>query len=364
MQIVHTQIKIKDLIKDYIDDIETGRVSGYGGKLDIRPAYQREFVYKDKQRDAVINTINNGFPLNVIYWAKTGDETFEVLDGQQRIISICQYCNNEFSLNYRQFHNLLKTEQEKILNYELDVYQCDGTDVEKLSWFETINIAGEKLTKQELRNAVYAGSWLSDAKKKFSARNCLAYRIAKDYLDGASIRQEYLEKALEWISAKDNKHIEEYMSIHQHDPNAGELWSYFSSVIEWVKQVFPNYRKQMKGVEWGLLYNKYGENYPDTVKFEKRIKELISDDDVTNKKGIYEYLFDNCEKHLNIRNFTENEKMTVYERQNGICKICNNHFEIEEMEADHITPWSQGGKTNIDNCQMLCRECNRRKSNK
>ena len=186
MKIEHKKIKVADLVNEYKDDVQTGRVSGYGGKLDIRPAYQREFIYKDKQRDAVIETIKKGFPLNVMYWAKNGDN-FEVLDGQQRTISICQYCNDEFSLDYRYFHNLTDGEKEEILGYELDVYQCEGTDKEKLDWFRTINIAGEKLTNQELRNAVYAGTWLSDAKKRFSARGCVAEKLAKDYMAGSCI---------------------------------------------------------------------------------------------------------------------------------------------------------------------------------
>ena len=202
MNIIHVKIKVRDLIRDYTDDISTGRVSGYGGKLDIRPAYQREFVYKDKQRDAVVQTVQKGFPLNVIYWAKTGEDTFEVLDGQQRTISICQYCNNDFSIEHRNFGNLTKEEQEEILDYALDVYQCEGNDKEKLDWFRIVNIAGVKLTDQELRNAVYTGTWLSDAKKKFSARNCAAERLAKGYMSGSSIRQDYLETTLSWIVSR------------------------------------------------------------------------------------------------------------------------------------------------------------------
>lgn len=366
MQIIHTQIKVRDLFKGYIDDTQTGRVSGFDGKLDIRPAYQREFVYKDKQRDAVINTIRKGFPLNVIYWAKKEDGTFEVLDGQQRTISICQYCNDEFSIDYRFFHNLTEDEKNKILDYELDVYQCEGSDSEKLEWFKTINIAGEKLLDQELRNAVYAGSWLSDAKKKFSARNCAAERSAKDYLTGAAIRQAYLEKALSWIADKNHTTIEEYMAVHQHDNNANELWLYFNNVIEWVKSTFSKYYKEMASVEWGILFNKYGETSYDTHQLEAEVIKLMEDDDVTAKKGIFEYLLSGktVEKVLSIRAFTQTMKRTVYTKQNGICPICKKHYEISEMEGDHITPWCEGGKTSIDNLQMLCKSCNRQKSNK
>lgn len=364
MIIKHTQIKIKDLIKDYKEDNETNKVSGYEGKLDIRPAYQREFVYKDKQRDAVIETIQKGFPLNVMYWAKTSDDTFEVLDGQQRTISICQYCNDEFSINYRYFHNLTQDEKDLILDYALDVYQCEGSDKEKLEWFKTINIAGEKLLDQELRNAVYHGTWLTEAKKKFSARNCAAERIAKNYISGSAIRQAYLEKSLLWISNKENKNIEEYMAIHQHDNNANPLWLYFSQVIEWVKSVFPKYYKEMANVDWGLLYNKYGNKVIDVNKLAEDVDILMKDDDVTSKKGIFEYLLSDkkIEKVLSIRNFTDTMKRTAYAKQNGICPICNGHFDISEMEGDHITPWCEGGKTVLENLQMLCKDCNRHKS--
>lgn len=367
MHIEHTKVKVRDLVEGYKDDTQTGQVSGLNGKLDIRPAYQREFIYKDKQRDAVLDTIQKGFPLNVMYWAKTGADTFEVLDGQQRTISICQYCNDEFSLDYRYFHNLTDDEKNLILDYELDVYQCEGTDKEKLDWFKVINIAGEKLTDQELRNAVYAGTWLSDAKKKFSANNCAAYRLAKDYVSGAAIRQEYLEKALKWIAAKEDIELEDYMAKHQNDANAGELWAYFNAVIEWAKAVFPNYRKEMKGVEWGLLYNEYGTQFPDTSKTEARVKELMRDDDVTAKKGIYEYLFTGREKALSIRAFTESQKRAAYEKQGGICPMCKAKgimtvYDIKDMQGDHITPWSKGGHTVPENLQMLCADCNRTKS--
>ncbi len=371
MQINKVQIQIKDLVKGYKDDPETNQVEGYGGKLQIRPAYQRQFVYKDKQRDEVIRTINKGFPLNTIYWAKTGDDTFEVLDGQQRTISICQYVNGDFALDYRFFHNLTDDEKNKILDYELDVYQCSGSDREKLDWFKIINIAGEKLTDQELRNAVYAGTWLGDAKKKFSAPNCAAYRLAKDYMSGTPIRQDYLETALKWMASKEDGELEDYMAAHQHDDNADELWDYFSKVIEWVKSTFTTYRKEMKGVDWGLLYNEFGTAYFSASDLEREIKELMMDDDVTNKKGIYEYVLSGKtrEKALNIRQFSPAMKREAYERQQGVCPHCAAEgvmtvYDIDDMEADHITPWHDGGKTNADNCQCLCKAHNRTKSGK
>ena len=361
MKIELKEITVRDLARNYQDNNENG-VVGYGGKLDIRPPYQREFIYKDKQRDAVIDTITKDFPLNVMYWAVRDDDTYEVIDGQQRTISVCQYVNGDFAFMFRYFHNLTKDEQEQILNYKLMVYVCSGMDSEKLQWFKTINIAGEKLTEQELRNAVYAGSWTADAKRYFSKNGCPAYGIGSDYLNGSPIRQEYLETAIDWIS---DGNIEAYMSNHQHDPNASALWLYFQSVITWVNATFTTKRsKYMKGVNWGWLYNKYKDGIYDTNAIEEEVARLIADDDVTKKSGIYPYILTGDERHLSIRAFTDTMKQKVYERQKGICVKCGKFFELSQMEADHITPWHEGGKTIEENCQMLCKHDNRIKSGK
>ncbi len=363
MKIELKEITVRELTAGFQDNEENG-VLGYGGKLDIRPPYQREFIYKDKQRDAVIDTITKNFPLNVMYWAVREDGNFEVIDGQQRTISIAQYVEGDFSFENRYFHNLQQDEKEKILNYPLMVYFCSGTDSERLEWFKTINIAGEELTSQEIKNAVYSGSWVTDAKRHFSKRGCPAYQIAADYMSGTAIRQDYLETTIKWIGAISDEAIENYMAKHQHDPNATELWLYFQKVINWVKAVFPKYRKEMKGIEWGLLYNQFKDQKFDSDKLEKEISALMQDEDVTKKKGIYTYVLTRQEKHLNIRAFSPNQKREAYERQQGICPVCNEHFELNEMEADHITPWHEGGKTIAENCQMLCRDDNRRKSGK
>ena len=360
MQIQLHRITVRELTAGYQDNNENG-VRAYGGRLDVRPPYQREFVYKEKQRDAVIDTLTQGFPLNVMYWAVRDDGTFEIIDGQQRTISICQYVNGDFAYMFRYFHNLQPDEQKQILDYELQVYICSGSDSEKLKWFKTINIAGEELTEQELRNAVYAGSWVSDAKRYFSKNGAPAAKIGSDYLTGSAIRQDYLETAIRWIS-KGN--IEVYMGNHQHDPNAVALWNHFSSVINWVKALFPKYRKEMKSVDWGSLYEKFHEKALDATALETKVSKLMMDSDVQKKSGIYAYVLDGDEHHLGIRAFDDNTKREVYERQQGICKICGKHFDIEQMEADHITPWKEGGRTIAENCQMLCRECNRRKSDK
>ncbi len=360
MKIELKEILIKDVAKNYIDSAEEG-VIGYDGKLNIRPKYQREFVYDEKKRNAVIDTIFKGFPLNVMYWVKNEDGSFEVLDGQQRTISFCQYINGDFSINNKYYHNLTQAEKDKIDNYKLMIYFCEGNDKEKLDWFEIINIAGEKLTAQELKNAIYTGSWLTSAKTYFSKSNCAAYLLAKDYVNGSPIRQDYLETALKWIN---NGDVNGYMATHQHQPNANELWTYFRNVIEWVKMTFVTYRKEMKGVIWGALYNGFKYDTFDTDKLEEEIKNLMMDDDVTNKKGIYYYVLTRNENYLNIRAFSESQKRSAYERQKGICPICHKTFDIKEMEGDHITPWHLGGKTTAENCQMLCLECNRRKSGK
>ncbi len=367
MKIELKPITVRELANGYVDNLEDGVVA-YGGKLDVRPAYQREFVYHDKQRDSVIDSVRKGFPLNVMYWVDNGDNQFEILDGQQRTISICQYVNGYFSINDRQFDSLETDEQEQILNYQLQVYVCsDGTDSEKLEWFRTINIAGEKLSDQELRNATYRGPWLMAAKKHFSKNNNPAQSIGDKYINAKWNRQEGLETVLSWIS--DGK-IESYMNAHQLDSNDNELWMYFTAVINWIKLLFPKYRKEMKSVDWGKLYNTYHANQYDADELEKTVFKLMSDSEVENKRGIYEYVFDNDSKHLNLRQFDDNIKRTVYERQNGICPMCrgtqneNKCWAFEEMEGDHDIPWSRGGQTTEDNCVMLCRKHNREKSDK
>jgi 5-methylcytosine-specific restriction endonuclease McrA len=358
------EISIREITNGYIDTQEEG-VVGYGGLLNIRPKYQREFIYDDKKRDAVIDTIIQGYPLNVMYWVKNSDGSFELMDGQQRTVSFCQYVNNDFSLNDRAFFNLTTPEKDKILNYRCMIYICEGNEDEKLAWFRIINIAGVRLTDQELRNAMYTGPWLTDAKKHFSKTGCAGYNLANKYVTGNPIRQEYLEKAIEWkIDSESLPTIEKYMSIHQGDINANELWLYFLAVIEWIKVIFPKYQNEMKGIEWGILYNKFHSTMYDSKKMEKQIALLRIDDEVTNKKGIYAFLLSGDERTLNLRPFTQSQKIEMYERQKGICPACHKRYVYEQMEGDHIKPWHLGGKTDISNGQMLCIDCNRTKSGK
>lgn len=385
MQIEEHRIKIRDLIPEYREDFESGRVfclihEEVDGRsvetpLDIRPEYQREYVYSGKQRDAVINTILNGFPLNTMYFVKRPEGGYEVMDGQQRIISINQFAANQFSImlpnrasgeliavNYPNLDEQLK---EKFLDYHLQVYICEGSDSEKMDWFQVINIAGEKLFDQEIRNALYHSQWLTDAKSLFSRRNNAAERLYGKYLSGNYIRQDYLETAFKWkaddegFTGKKDKMISAYMRQHQNDENANELWNYFENVFRWVKQNFGrSVHKSMNGVEWGLLYNRHKDENINPEKLQSMVQQLLADEEVENKKGIYEYLLTGEEKLLNLRGFKESEKQTAYTRQEGKCAICGKPFDLRVMHADHVTPWVQGGKTNIENLQMLCRDCN------
>ena len=364
MKIERREITVRELAEGYQDNDEHGVVA-FDGKLDVRPPYQREFVYKDKQRDAVIDTVTKAFPLNVMYWAVRDDGNYEIIDGQQRTISVCQFVEGDFAMpvfglpETRYFHNLTNDEKDRLLDYELTVYLCSGTDSEKLEWFKVINIAGAELTDQELRNAVYSGTWVTDAKRYFSKNGCAAYGLGADYMTGTPIRQDYLETVIKWINDGD---IEGYMATKQHKPDATELWLYFQSVMAWVKATFPVHRKEMKSVQWGELYNKFKDVEYDPAKLEASVAELMADEDVTKKRGIYPYVLDGQERNLSIRQFTDNQKREAYERQKGICPVCGEHYELAEMQADHITPWHAGGKTIASNCKMLCADDNRKKS--
>lgn len=366
MDIKHKNITIRELVDGYKDNGEKGVVA-FGDKLDVRPPYQREFIYKKEQRDAVIETIQNGYPLNVMYWADKEDGTFEIIDGQQRTISICQFIDGEFAHNYTYFPNITDpVEKNKYLDYKLDVYICSGTETEKLKWFETINIAGEELTPQELKNAVYCGSFVTEAKKIFSKKNCAAYLLSKDVVSKSAERQELLEQALKWICARDGiKDIREYMSKHRHDPNANQLWAYFQNIFNWVNNTF-NVAKRKRilvNQDWGKWYELKKDEIIDTKALDKEIERLIKDSEIQKKSGIVPYLFTGDERYLSLRVFSDDIKEEVYAEQEGICPKCGLYFDYRDMEGDHITPWSKGGKTIKENCQMLCVHCNRTKSN-
>ena len=363
MEIELHEVTVREIFDGYENFGENG-VHGLGGKLDIRPQYQRNFIYDEAQCAEVIRTVKKNFPLNVMYWVIRDDETFEVMDGQQRTIAICNYINGDFAVDGNYFQSLSKKFQDTILNYKLTIYFCRGDDDDKIAWFRVVNIAGEKLFDQELRNAVYAGRFVNEAREYFSRRNCPAERLAKNYLNKDSIRQEIFETALEWICDLKNCSIEEYMSRQKHG-NAEELKKYFRCVFAWIKRLFPKYHKEMRGLDWGKFFNRYGGKKFDFEEITRRVEELRDDDEVQSMSGIYKYLLTGEEKYLSLRTFDKAVRKIVFKRQGGRCAFCGKKFKShDEMEADHINPWSKGGKTIPDNCQMLCKACNRHKGNR
>ena len=373
MTIKQIEVTVGEITNGYVNNDELG-VRGYGGLLDIRPPYQREFIYNEKEQKAVITTVLHEYPLNVMYWVKRSDDAecpYEVMDGQQRTLSLCEYVAGKFSYDFKNFFNQPKDIQDRILNYKLTVYVCEGKASEKLEWFKTINIAGKPLNDQEISNAIYAGPFVSDAKRHFSKSNCGAYRLGKDLVNGTPIRQDFLKKALEWMADHEtrNGHRQTaigYMADHQHDPNANNLWTYFQTVLNWVITNFDmkKFKKIMRGLDWAWLYDKYGSETLDTAALGIRISELMRDSEVQRQTGIIPYVLTGDEHHLDLRTFPEDLKLAVWEQQHHVCPLCGKEYDYVFMEGDHITPWRDGGRTVIENCQMLCRECNRRKGAK
>jgi len=370
MTIKQIEVTVGDIARGYINNEEQG-VRGYGGQLDIRPPYQREFIYNENEQQAVISTVLKGYPLNVMYWVRRSEDAecpYEVMDGQQRTVSLCEYVDGKFAYDFKNFFNQPADIQKLILDYPLTIYLCEGEPSEKLEWFKTINIAGKPLNEQEINNAVYAGPFVTDAKRHFSKSNCGAYRLGKDLVNGTPIRQEFLKKALEWMAEHETREgkpqsVVGYMAEHQHDPNANNLWTYFQNVLNWTITNFDlkKFKKIMKGLNWALYYDKYHSTTLDTADLASRISKLILDSDVQKQMGIIPYVLTGDERHLDLRSFPEDIKLAVWEKQHHICPSCQKEFDYEFMEGDHITPWREGGRTVIENCQMLCRECNRRK---
>lgn len=392
MNIRFYKIKIKDLVKGYTNKDESG-VWAYDGKLNIRPAYQREFCYDINRQQAVIKTIIKGYPINTVYFYEDKDDNgkflqYSLLDGQQRLTSICRFMNNEFSIDidisgkstpikYAQMTGNLNNMQKDIENYEIMTFICsDGTDREKLDWFQTINTSGLVLNAQELRNAVYVSEWLNDAKKYFSKSNCPAYVLGKDYINGNPIRQDIFEKVLGWAAHRDTLKalksdskakkvsIEDYMANQTKKKDSKDLQKYYEDIINWVKSTFIVKRKEHKSVDWGVLYNLYHTKKLDANKIEEQISKLYKDSEVQKKAGIYEYILSGDEKCLNLRTFDDNLKAELFEKgKNHVsgkfeCPICHKEYNIDELELDHIVPWSKGGKTIPENCQLLCKSCN------
>lgn len=370
LTIEEKKVTVGEIVKGYINNDDQG-IRGYNGLLDIRPPYQREFIYNEQEQQAVITTVLNGYPLNIMYWVKRSDDAecpYEVMDGQQRTLSLCEYVAGKFAYDYMNFFNLSADVQKKILNYELTIYVCEGEESEKLEWFKTINIAGKPLNEQEIRNAVYAGPFVSDAKRYFSKTNCAAYRLGKDLVNGSPIRQDFFKKALEWMADHETRKGKPqsavgYMSVHQHDLNAMPIWTYFQTVLRWAMDTFnmKKFKKIMKGLDWACFYDEYHEKALDIKAIEIQISELMGDDEIQKPQGIIPYVLTGSERYLDLRVFSDKIKLAVWEKQNHKCAICGKELDYEFMEGDHIIPWCDGGRTTIENCQMLCRNCNRTK---
>jgi len=402
-EIYGEKLTIKDLIEGFYEDEHTGRVVAFGGKLNVRPPYQREFIYEIPEQKAVIQTIMNGFPLNVMYWAKNidndGNITYELMDGQQRTMSICKFSEDAFSIKIKNANgevnktfNELGSKTKDFLNYPLTVYICEGEEDEKLDWFQIINIAGIKLTDQEMKNAIHTSKWTTDAKKYFSRIKGEGYASEGhiynghsygEYLDvvggtqskdkKAVVRQYLLEIVLGWYIDKYNlEHSKENFTIDdimkkcsRECEDAKDLWRYYEDVMEWVKKTFPTYRDKMKSIEWGKLYNRYKEK--KNTDFDKKANELFEYGNEIETAKIYEAVLSNDFTLLNPRKFDRkkfaNEFKIKYNEQNNRCPYCNKVIELDKMEGDHIKPWSKGGTTTADNLQLLCKICNIKKSN-
>lgn len=382
---LHTEWTIKDICEGFTyNEIEGRGLFGMNGKLTIQPEYQRNYIYADGKKDvAVIDSVLKGYPIGLIYFNRREDGQLEVLDGQQRITSLGRFVTSKFAIKEngmeQYFRGIAKDKQDKIMNTKLLIYVCEGTESEIKEWFKTINIAGVPLNNQEILNAIYSGEFVTLAKEKFS--NSQNSNIAKwsSYISGTVNRQDYLACALNWVS-KNN--IEEYMSKHRHDNNINELDNYFNSVISWINGIFEDTYSEMKNIEWGNLYETYHKNPYNPKEISSKVAELYADEYVRNKKGIFEYVLGGCSdsKLLEIRIFEERDKKTVYAKQTqdakekGIsnCPLCANGndnnkdriWQLKEMDADHVTAWSKGGSTTIDNCQMLCKTHNRMKGNR
>lgn len=384
--VLKTDITIRDITEGFVyNELEGKGLYGLNGKLTIQPEYQRNYIYNDGIRDvAVIDSILKGYPLGLIYFVEVEDGTYEVLDGQQRITSIGRYVNDHFAIKDSNglpqiFTGIAKNLQKKILDTALTIYICKGTENEIKEWFQTINIAGIPLKKQELLNAIYSGPFVTKAKEKFSNSGNTEVQKWSAYISGDIKRQDYLETALRWASKND---IETYMSSHRHDKDIDHLEKYFNTVINWVSKTFKDVEKSMKGLDWGRLYEDYHKNPYDPNKISNRLQELIADPQVQDEKGIYEFILGGEKDYtlLNIRVFDDRVKKIVYKNQTdkarklGVsnCPLCaasaNNNkeriYKQSEMEADHVTAWSKGGNTDISNCEMLCKTHNRAKGNR
>jgi hypothetical protein len=382
---LRTEIKVKDICDGFVyNELEGKGLFGLSGKLTIQPEYQRNYIYADGKRDvAVIDSLLKDYPLGLIYFVKINDDKFEVLDGQQRITSFGRFVTNKFAIKVagmeQYFDSLAPELQSKILNTTLTIYECEGEEPEIKAWFRTINIAGVPLTNQELNNAIYSGPFVTLAKEEFSNSQNANIQKWGAYVSGSANRQEFLECALDWVS---KGKIEDYMALHRKDNNIKELKTYFTTVIEWVSTVFTDVESEMRGLEWGRIYETYKKQPYDHKKVSNQVKELYGDSYVKNRRGIFEFILGGSTdfKLLDVRVFDEATKKSVYSKQKTsaekkgisncpLCAVGNNSnktkiWSLAEMDADHVSAWSKGGATDIKNCEMLCKTHNRAKGNK
>lgn len=381
-----TTLTVRNICDGFIyNEFEGKGLYGWGGQLVIQPEYQRNYIYNDGKKDvAVINSLLNVYPLGLLYFVKTKSGQYEVLDGQQRITSFGRYVTGKFGImdenDIPQYYSSLpEDKQKRIMDSQLTIYICEGEESEIKEWFKTINIAGVPLNQQELLNAIYSGEFVTKAREEFSNSQNAHIQKWSAYIKGEVKRQDYLETALSWVS---QGHVEDYMSKHRRYDNINELKIYFNSVIDWVSAIFIDVESIMKGLSWGEYYEKYHKNSYNSQSISTKLNELLTDECVTDKKGICEYILSGCvdSKLLNIRVFDDNTKRTKYQMQTkkatakGIsnCPYCSiGHdankakiWKIPDMDADHVSAWSKGGSTEISNCEMLCKSHNRAKGNR
>lgn len=383
---LRTDITVKDICEGFVyNELEGKGLFGLSGKLTIQPEYQRNYIYADGKKDvAVIDSLLKDYPLGLIYFVKVSKDEFEILDGQQRITSFGRYVTNKFAFKdengmEQYFDGIAADKKSKILKTKLTIYECEGEESEIKNWFRTINIAGVPLNDQELNNAIFSGPFVTLAKAEFSNSQNANIQKWSAYIKGSVNRQAYLETALEWVS-KGN--IIDYMSSHRYDKNINELKTYFASVIDWVSSVFINVETEMSGLEWGRLYESYHKKPYDPKRISSSIQKLYADPYIKNRRGIFEYVLGGSKdaQLLDVRVFDEATKKSVYSKQTkaaekqGVsnCPLCSiGHdankskiWHLNDMDADHVAAWSKGGKTDLKNCQMLCKTHNRAKGNR
>ena len=383
---LHTEWTIADICDGFVyNELEARGLFGMGGKLTIQPEYQRNYIYADGKRDvAVIDSVLKGYPLGIIYFVKTADGRFEVLDGQQRITSLGRFLNGKLAIKDenglpQSIGSIAKEKRDVFLKTKLLIYECEGTESEIKEWFRTINIAGIPLNAQELLNAVYSGPFVTAAKSVFSNSQNSKMQMWTAYISGVANRQDILERALEWVS---KGKVEDYMKDHRFCADITELTNYFNSVIDWVRNVFPIVENEMRGLPWGALYEKYHNTPYNPTYMKRRVEELYADPYVKSRKGIFEFLLSGeiDTRLLDIRLFDEATKRAVYASQTADAKVNDKSncplcaighdanarkiWKQNEMDADHVSAWSRGGATAIENCQMLCKTHNRAKGNR